>query len=97
VLIGLRKAKDLVYVWFMIPVMGSQNEGGNAIVMEVTSESGHATYLFRVMPRGEFPGATLATFGSTAEQVLRELNDAVIAIGFRREPIYLTEDQLNTP
>jgi hypothetical protein len=95
--VGLRKAMDSVYVWFMMPLMGSVVSGGNVVALEVTSESGHATYLFRVMPRLRFPTATREQFLGEAEVVIRDLNEALIATGFRREPIYLTDDQLTTP
>ncbi len=95
--VGLRKAKDAVYVWFMIPAMGSLSSGGNAVVMEVTSETGHATYLFRVMSRAEFATASAEKFSEQAAIVLGDLNEAIIATGFRRKPIYLSDDQLNTP
>jgi len=71
--------------------------GGNAVVLEVTSETGHATYLFRVMGRNAFATASKESFAEEAALVLRDLNEAIIATGFRREPIYLSEDQLNTP
>jgi len=95
--IGLRKAMEGVYVWVLVPVMGSVQGGGNAIVMEVTSEGGHASYLFWVVPRAEFQNITKDSWSREAENVTRALNEAVIATGFRREPIYLSEDQLNTP
>jgi len=71
--------------------------GGNAIVLEVTSETGHATYLFRVMPRAEFATTTAERFSEQAAIVVGDLNEAIIATGFRRETIYLSDDQLNTP
>ena len=95
--VGLRKSMDAVYVWFMVPIMGTVDLGGNAIALEVASETGHATYLFRAMPRGDFPTTTRDRFMQEAEKVVRDLNEAIIATGFRREPIYLSEDQLNTP
>ena len=95
--VGLRKSMDAVYVWFMVPLMGSVDSGGNAVALEVALESGHATYLFRVMPREEFPSATHERFLQDASEVVRDLNEAIISTGFRREPIYLSEDQLNTP
>jgi hypothetical protein len=95
--VGLRKSMETVYVWVMMPVMGTLDSGGNAVALEVTSETGHATYLFWVMPRGSFPAATRDRFVQEAGKVVRDLNEAVVATGFRREPIYLSEDQLNTP
>jgi len=94
--VGFRKVMEMVYVWVMMPVMGTSDSGGNAVALEVTSETGHATYLFWVMPRESFPTATRERFVQEAEKVVRDLNESVIATGFRREPIYLSEDQLNT-
>ncbi len=96
--LGLRKTLNSVYLWLMIPVMATSNrEGGNAIVMEITSEKGHATYLFRVMPRNQFPMTTHEEFAKRSEILIRDLNEAIIATGFRREPIYLSDEQLNRP
>jgi hypothetical protein len=95
--VGLRKPMDSVYVWFMMPLMGSVGSGGNVVTLEVTSESGHATYLFRVMSRLQFPRATREQYAQEAATVVRDLNEAMVATGFRREPIYLSDDLLNTP
>lgn len=95
--VGLRKSKDTVYVWFILPLMGTVGSGGNVVALEVTSEGGHATYLFRVMPRSAFPTATFDQFVRDAAPMIRDLNEAIITTGFRREPIYLSEDRLNTP
>jgi len=95
--VGLRKSKDSVYVWFMLPLEGRVNSGGNVVALEVTSEGGHATYLFKVLPRGGFPTSTHDQFVKEAAALIHNLNEAIIATGFRREPIYLSEDQLDTP
>jgi hypothetical protein len=95
--VGLRKTMDSLYVWFMMALMGSASSGGNVVTLEVTSESGHATYLFRVMSRLQFPTATREQFLVEAAGVVCGLNEALIATGFRREPIYLSDDWLNTP
>ncbi len=97
VAIGLRKSADNVYVWFLFLTKGSPQTGGNTLIMEITSESGHATYLFRVLKRQDFTNSTAERFLQEGERLVRELNEAMIATGFRREPVYLTEDQLNTP
>lgn len=96
--LGLRKTLNSVYLWFMIPLMSTQDrQGGNALLMEVTSETGHATYLFRVMPRNQFAATTTEEFAKRSEILIRELNEAIVATGFRREPIYLSDEQLNRP
>jgi hypothetical protein len=88
---------EVVYAWFLVPVKGSVQSGGNALVMEITSEIGHATYLFRVMSRTDFPNASQERFVQESETLTHNLNEAIIATGFRREPIYLSDDKLNSP
>lgn len=94
--IGLRRTfRDDSY-WFMMAIAGSADRGGNSVVMEFTSESGHATYLFRVMGRGEFPGSSSEQFQAAAIKSMNAINEALITTRFRREPIYLDESRLNT-
>ena len=95
--IGLKKTLQGIYVWFLVPILGSLQKGGNSLAMEVTSETGHATYLFRIMSRGEFPSATPQIFLGQSEESIRAINEAMISTGFRREPIYLSDDKLSTP
>jgi hypothetical protein len=94
---GLHKTLDNVYVWFMIPILGTKDSGGNTLAMEVTSETGHATYLYRVMPRRDFPTASKESFQSDSDKTIDMVNEAMIDTGFRREPIYLRDQQLLTP
>jgi hypothetical protein len=94
--IGLRKVLQDIHVWFLVPVRGSVEGGGNSLVMEVTSETGHATYLFKVMDRMEFPGSTPESFSAMADGTIRVINEGMIATGFRREPIYLSDEKLST-
>lgn len=95
--IGFKKTLRGNYVWFMMAIPGSVEKGGNSVAMEVTSEGGHATYLFRVLPRAKFPGSSPEDFREAASETLRATNEAMITTGFRREPIYLDEAKLSTP
>jgi hypothetical protein len=94
--IGFKKTPQGDYLWFMMVIAGSVERGGNSVVLEVTSETGHATYLFRIIERGEFPSSTPEQLQGAASQTLRAINDAMITTGFRREPIYLDEGKLST-
>jgi hypothetical protein len=95
--IGLKKTKDHVYVWFLVLVKGSVDAGGNALIMEVTSEKGHATYLFRIMDRGEDAlSSEVGRFQEAGMAMIASLNEAMVATGFRREPVYVSDDMLNT-
>jgi hypothetical protein len=94
--IGLKKTMDDVYVWFLVLVRGSEKAGGNALIMEITSEKGHATYLFRVVESGEDLASDPSRFQEVGEALITSINRAMVATGFRREPIYLDDDMLNT-
>jgi hypothetical protein len=95
--IGFKRTPRGNYFWFMMVLSGSVEKGGNSVALEVTSETGHATYLFRILERSRFPGSTSEQLRAAAKEALRATNDAMITTGFRREPIYLDDDRLNTP
>ena len=84
--------------WFFTPLA----DGGrplNAVAQEVTSEKGHATYVFRLMPPSEFESARSAGDAALAGAVtagVARLNRALLTLNFRREPIYLTDEQIAT-
>ena len=89
------------YMWFLMPVWEHEDgKAGNALAMEAVSDEGasRATYFFRIVPRGEYrallgqPGA-----GARIDQAIAGVNQAMRAINFRREPIYLAAERLNEP
>lgn len=94
--IGFKKTLQGDYLWFMMVIAGSVERGGNSVVLEVTSETGHATYLFRILERGKFRSSTPEQLRVAALETLKAINEAMITTGFRREPIYLDEGKLNT-
>ena len=74
------------YIWFLMPI--SSEKGGNFFVMEAGStieSGGKATYLFK-MPTGE-----------DIESLVSKFNRCMLAINFRREPIYLKDEDLEKP
>ena len=87
------------YVWFLIPVYSDDpKQPGNALIMESFSEkeTAHATYLFRIAARDSSAGGAVDLQAET-EQMLRRVNRCMLAINFRREPIYLPEEKLTEP
>jgi hypothetical protein len=90
--------RDKTILWFFVPLA----DGGrplNAVAQEVTSEQGHATYVFRLMPAAEFESAREAGDEVLADAVaasVAKLNRALLTLNFRREPIYLTDEQIAT-
>ena len=89
------------YIWFLMPIYSfGPGEGGNAIAVEAASgdSSGRATYFFRITERSVYRNlASPAELDLTADSFIKELNRAMILINFRREPIYITSEQLNEP
>lgn len=93
--IGLKRSLTSpdVYVWFMMPLLG---RGGNAVAVEATSSAGtgRATYFFRIAPRTLYPTMDDETREDAAEAAMDLLTAGLREINFRRQPIYLTEEQL---
>lgn len=79
------------YLWFLIPIKTS-----NVIAFETAGEKdkGRATYFFKIMGRKEFNKERVC---SIINEVIRKINLGLIAINFRREPIYIPEDKLDEP
>lgn len=87
------------YLWFLIPICSDDPRlPGNAIAMEaVTGDgSGKATYFFRIKPRHIYARGLHSNEEIIEDSgiIIKEINRAMLAINFRREPIYLPENQL---
>lgn len=101
------------YLWFLIPIgNGDSTERaaglsgrpaslvGNAIAMEAASleGSGRATYFFRVVSRKDYQRLRMTEdLAREVNRTISTINRCMIEINFRREPIYLTDEQLNHP
>jgi hypothetical protein len=96
------------YVWFLAPIYGTNpKQPGNAIAMEAAASGegessgrggGKATYLFRVAAPADY--ARLKTPGEledAVDQAITRINRCLLAINFRREPVYLSEEQMWEP
>lgn len=103
--IGLKRGLlgDLTgeYIWFLIPIYStSPTEPGNAVAMEAASSegTGKATYFFRLVSRESYPKfKSIEDLHNTADAFIKRINRSMIAINFRREPIYLPDEKLNEP
>ncbi|MFA5392193.1 MAG: hypothetical protein WC306_00655 [Candidatus Paceibacterota bacterium] len=80
------------YLWFFIPT-------GNAIAFETTGEkeTGRATYFFRILNRNEYKTVDKSQIESQIDNLISKINLGLLAINFRREPIYLSEEKLEEP
>ncbi len=79
------KASSGLYRWFFVPVIRGERA---AVVMEASGEgsAGRATYVFRV-----------ADGPQAVEAAMDSLNYALVMVNFRREPIYLPDEQMRNP
>lgn len=100
------------YVWFLAPVYprapgAGRKQPGNAIAMEAAASGeaedgarggGRATYLFRIAPPADCAELkTIEDLDAAADRAITRLNRCLLAINFRREPVYLSEEQMWEP
>ncbi len=89
------------YVWFLVPIYDADpDQPGNAVAMEAVSGdgTGRATYFFRITGRRSYREAQgLDYLHREADAFIRTVNRCMLAINFRREPIYFTEQRLMEP
>ena len=74
----------------------SENESEQNSDEYQTAASVGATYFFRIMGRKEYAQAKDEDLARELENFTKNVNRAMIDINFRREPIFLSEDQLDS-
>ncbi|MDW5563131.1 MAG: hypothetical protein SA339_07880 [Methanomassiliicoccus sp.] len=97
--IGIKRslvASEEDYVWFMVPLLGNE---GNAVAMEATTgpSGGRATYFFRVSSRDRYPSLDDGARREEAEAAMDAITAGLQEINFRRQPIYLKDEDLIAP
>jgi hypothetical protein len=89
------------YFWFLIPIYSADTgKPGNAIAMSATTAegSGKSTYFFRILPRKAYRAVKdIKELCQEVDGLIKTINQAMMEINFRREPIYLSEEKLNEP
>jgi len=88
--IGQEPTTDL---WYFCP-LAPDGRPVNAVAQEVASGSGHATYLFRLMEPDRFASLSGEALAEEVGRSIARLNRALLQLNFRREPIYLPEEQI---
>jgi hypothetical protein len=88
------------YIWFLTPIYSTDKASpGNAVAMEASSGEGggKATYLFWMTSREKYGKySSIEELHKEADAFLKMLNYCMLAINFRREPIYLSDDECMT-
>ncbi len=88
------------YIWFLIPIYGDNKKYGNAVAMEAISgeEGGKATYFFKIVSRDEYSDLNgIEKLNEKVDDFIKSINRCMLAINFRREPIYLSDEKLKEP
>jgi hypothetical protein len=81
--------------WYFCP-LSVDGQPVNAVAHEVASELGHATYLFRLTEPERWPSLSGEAQTGEVSRGIARLNRALLQLNFRREPIYLSEEQIQT-
>ncbi len=108
VAVGLKRGLmgDLTgeYIWFLMPLCRLEEVNGipvgNAVAIEAASGEGggKATYFFRITGRNEYRDLrSTQRLQPFVNRFIQEINRCMLLINFRREPIYVTDEQLNEP
>jgi hypothetical protein len=96
------------YTWLLVPLRNAGSDRlSNAIALEAfttqsssqekedqTSATAGATYFFRVLGRKEYTQAKDGDLIMELENFIKNINRCMIDINFRREPIFLSANQL---
>ncbi len=80
-------------LWYFCP-LARDGRPVNVVAQEVASGSGHATYLFRLMDGDRFASLAGDDLAEEVGRSIARLNRALLQLNFRREPIYLPEEQI---
>lgn len=103
--IGLKRGLmgDLTgdYIWFLVPIYSINPKApGNAVVIEAAASvgGGKATYCFRITSRTVYHNfSKIEDLHNEVDAFIRKMNRCMLAVNFRREPIYLSAEKLEEP
>ena len=84
--------------FFLFPIAAADRAlPGNAIAVEVASRTGRATYLFRIAVRARYASLPFDELAALARTRVIEVARDLVALGFRRSPIHLSEEAIRQP
>jgi len=73
-------------------------EGGGEAAGRVGRGGGKATYFFRIAGRADYPSfKSLQDLEAAVDRAIARMNRCMLAVNFRREPVYLTDEQMGEP
>jgi hypothetical protein len=74
-----------------------ENTGQQGTSEREAPAGGKATYFFRIKPRRDYVLATEEEMSMELGNFVKNVNRCMVDINFRREPIFLSEDELDSP
>lgn len=80
-------------MWYFCP-LSIDGRAINAVAQEVTSKPGRATYVFRLMEPERFAALTGDALAKETARAIAGLNRALLFLSFRREPLYVPEEEI---
>jgi hypothetical protein len=84
-------------VWFAFPIYSEKrDQPGNAVAVEAVTRAGRATYFFRIAPPQTYREASPGELQELARQRVRSVSRALVALSFKREPIWLPDDKIRS-
>lgn len=84
--------------FFLFPIAAADRTlPGNAIAVEVASRTGRATYLFRIAARARYASLPFDELAALARTRVIEVARDLVALGFRRSPIHLSDEAIRQP
>lgn len=76
----------------------NENNVDNENTGSKEESAGKATYLFKISDKADYSDPeNTKNLGSEVDLLIKKINKAMISINFRREPIYIKEDDLYDP
>jgi hypothetical protein len=97
---GLMGDLTAEYIWFLVPIYNvDSTQPGNAIAMEATTIEGNgkATYFFKITDQEIYNNFNnQEELQAAVDKSLKQINRDLITVNFRREPIYLSDEQLDS-
>ncbi|HEY3381524.1 MAG TPA: hypothetical protein VGK32_07140 [Vicinamibacterales bacterium] len=96
-IIDLGDGLEVLY-WFFFPIATAGSVRASHLAWEATSSGGRATYAFRLaMDSGGAASPTADRLSaSSLEAAVGVINRGLLALNFRREPVYLSDDVLQS-
>jgi hypothetical protein len=74
-----------------------ENTDAQDVAEPEVSAGGKATYFFKLLGRSDYAKASAEEVAARIDGFTKNINRCMVDINFRREPIYLSEDKLDSP